>query len=414
MAPCVRGRGRSVLFVTSSFPRWSGDSTTPFIYNLAEDLQLLGWKVHVLAPHADGARTREDMGGIAVERFRYCWPASAQTVCYQGGALVNLRTRPTNLAKLPSLVACELLGAARRLAGRQFSIVHSHWLLPQALTAGIAARALGVPHVATIHGGDVFALRGKIFRPFKRAALRLADVVTVNSSATLRAVCELDDTFDRVQRVPMGAALPPATDMERVAGIRDGARTGNGPLIAFVGRLIPEKGVGDLVAAIALVRKVLPDVSAVIVGDGPDRAAFEDLARSLAVADRVQFVGWADQAAVAEYLHAADVFVGPSKRSPDGWVEAQGLVFVEAMLAGLPVIATASGGIGDLVRDQDTGLLVEESSPEQIAHAIVTIHRDADLRSRLRERSNRLVQCGYSRAASASRFSAIYAGLLNR
>ena len=72
---------RRVLFVTSNFPRWQGDSTTPFVLHLAQDLSALGWSIDVLAPHAPGAAFEETMGALRVERFPYLWPAALQTVC---------------------------------------------------------------------------------------------------------------------------------------------------------------------------------------------------------------------------------------------------------------------------------------------------------------------------------------------
>ena len=80
-----------LLVVTSNYPRWAGDSTTPFVLDLTRELGERGWAADVLAPHAPGAARDEDLGGIPVHRFRYLLPESAQTVCYQGGALVNLR-----------------------------------------------------------------------------------------------------------------------------------------------------------------------------------------------------------------------------------------------------------------------------------------------------------------------------------
>lgn len=89
----VRLFGR-ILVVTSNFPRWQGDSTTPFVLHLAQDLQNLGWHVDVLAPHSPGSARREVIEGVTAERFRYLWPTRLQTVCYQGGALINLRLSP--------------------------------------------------------------------------------------------------------------------------------------------------------------------------------------------------------------------------------------------------------------------------------------------------------------------------------
>jgi len=80
-----------ILCLTSNLPRWQGDSTTPFVLNLARELQKLGWQVDVLAPHAPGCAKKETLQGVNIERFQYLWPKTQQTVCYQGGALINMR-----------------------------------------------------------------------------------------------------------------------------------------------------------------------------------------------------------------------------------------------------------------------------------------------------------------------------------
>lgn len=105
-------RGR-VLFLTSNFPRWEGDSTTPFVLHLAQDLQQLGWVIDVLAPAAPGAAANETIGSVSTTRFRYAWPENAQTVCYDGGALLNLRSKPWARMKLPALVGAEWWATAR-------------------------------------------------------------------------------------------------------------------------------------------------------------------------------------------------------------------------------------------------------------------------------------------------------------
>ena len=212
-----------VLFLTSNFPRWPNDSTTPFVLRLAHDLQQIGWDVLVLAPHAVGAQAHERLDEVEVRRFRYLWPESAQTVCYEGGALINLRRNRGNYAKLPALVASEFAHVVTVLARREIDIVHSHWILPQGLVAGVAASVARVPHVATVHGGDVFALRGRLMRLLKQAAVGLADVVTVNSYATMNAVArthtaraEVDQGSHRRDRatkssIDRGRHIVPAT-----------------------------------------------------------------------------------------------------------------------------------------------------------------------------------------------------------
>ncbi len=397
-----------LLLVTSNYPRWAGDSTTPFVLKLAQDLNRLGCAVDVLAPHAPGAARREVLEGIPVERFRYLWPESLQTVCYGGGALVNLRKARSNVVKLPALVAAEWAAVFGRLLRRRYDLLHSHWVLPQGFVGALAARPLGVPHVITVHGGDVFGLRGRGMRRLQRVAFGAAGAVTVNSSATGAAVTSIAPRIAPPRRIPMGVDIAPADDPALTADIRARWRRGAGPLVVFVGRLVEEKGVGDLLQAMALLCREVPDATALVIGEGQDRAAFEAMAGRLGLGERVAFTGWVAPATVGAWMQAADAFVGPSKRGPDGWVEAQGLTFAEALVNGVPVVATRSGGIPDLVRHEETGLLVPEADPAAIAAAVLRLWRTPDLAARLAGAGQAMVREALSREASAAAFLQVF------
>ena len=396
-----------VLCVTSNFPRWKGDSTTPFVLHLCQDLQDLGWQIDVAAPHATGCASHEVLGGVAVERFRYLWPTALETVCYQGGTLGNLQRNPSNYLKLPPLIFFEWAAVLRRLISGKYDLLHSHWILPQGLTGVLAAKPLGIPHIVTVHGGDVFALRGALMSRFKRFTLGNADAITVNSSATHAAVERLVPVGAPVHTIPMGASEP-KIDREAVERIRGLYRRENGPLLVFVGRLVYEKGVDDLIEAVARLRDELPHLTALIIGDGPDRTELEESASRLGVGDRTVFAGWVQPDQISNHLAAGDIFVGPSKKSPNGWIEAQGLTFVEAMLAGTPVIATRSGGIVDAVRHEETGLLVPEGSPGDIAAAIRQLSLDVEMRNRLSTDAYSYARTKFMRTVCAQAFSDVY------
>ena len=404
-----------VLCVTSNFPRWSGDSTTPFVLHLAQDLQSLGWELDVLAPHAPRAARTEVIGGVRVERFRYLWPTQQQTVCYQGGALINLRKHPLNWLKLPALVAAETLAIAQKLGTGNYDLMHSHWILPQGFAGMLARRGRPVPHVLTVHGGDIFGLQARLIRGFKRTALRNADAVTVNSSVTETAVQAVGGSLRRLVRIPMGVSIAPLDDRQAALAERLSQGHGGveGPLLVFVGRIVAEKGVEDLLRATRLLAKSAPGSRTLIVGEGQDRGDMERLASSLGIADITHFTGWVDAADIPAYLHAADVFVGPSRTAANGWIEAQGLTFIEAMAAHTPVVATRVGGIVDAVQDEQTGLLVDERAPEQIARAVVRLWQDEGLRRRLADNAYTTAVEGFSRRVSADAFSALFAELVS-
>jgi glycosyltransferase involved in cell wall biosynthesis len=209
----------------------------------------------------------------------------------------------------------------------------------------------------------------------------------------------------------MGATPLPSGE---AAGAPRAARAAGGPVLLFVGRLVPEKGVDDLVDAVRLLAETLPTVGAVVVGDGPARGALEQRARELGVASRVRFLGWGSQQDVQRELQLADIFVGPSRRAPDGTQEAQGVVFAEAMLAGLPVIATAVGGIGDAIQHESTGLIVAPGSPAEIAAAVRRLAMDPGLARRLASSARAFAERELTREVAARRFAAAYEGLLAR
>lgn len=403
-----------VLCVTSNLPRWEGDSTTPFVLHLAQDLQSLGWEIHLLAPHAPGAATDERLGGVKVKRFRYLWPESAQSVCYQGGALVNLRRNPLNRLKLPALVVAELGAAMHALARQSYDLVHSHWLLPQGFTGMLACTLLRKPHVVTVHGGDLSALNGAILRRLKSLVVSRADAVTVNSSFTAAGVRALCPQPRRLEEIPMGVRTEPlGPRLEAMAtSIRREHRCGDGPLLLFLGRLVEEKGVRDLLDAMVILAPEMPDARLLVVGEGQDRQSFEHHAQAVGIGHRTRFLGWVDPDQVPAYLAAADCFIGPSKRATDGWIEAQGLAFAEAMAAGTPVVATRHGGIPDTVIDGETGLLVREGAPTEIAAAVQRIIDEPGLAGDLVETAQARVRARLSRGASALAFNRLFDSLI--
>jgi glycosyltransferase involved in cell wall biosynthesis len=163
----------------------------------------------------------------------------------------------------------------------------------------------------------------------------------------------------RIRVVPVGISL----DAFRRPRSRPDSM-GRRRWIVYVGRLVREKGVRDLIEAFAELRVL--DTALMLVGDGADRSKLGSLAGSLGVGGRVRFTGGVPNETAAAYLQHADVAVLPS------WYEERGRVLLEAMAAGTPVVATRTGGIPETVRDGENGLLVSPRDPRTLA---ATIHR---------------------------------------
>jgi glycosyltransferase involved in cell wall biosynthesis len=212
----------------------------------------------------------------------------------------------------------------------------------------------------------------------------------------------------------MGINVTRVPDPDLVSALRERFRRTDGPLLVFVGRLVEEKGYADFLAALARVATHRPDATGLVVGDGQDREHAERLAIDLGIAERVRFTGWVESAEVPSYIAAGDVFVAPSRRGPDGWIEAQGLSIVEAMALGTPVVAAACGGIVDTIEDGVSGLLVPERAPEAVAAAVERYLTDADLRSRAVVNGHRVATDRFSIEATATAFDALFREVLAR
>ena len=176
----------------------------------------------------------------------------------------------------------------------------------------------------------------------------------------------------------------------------------------FVGRLTPEKGCGDLLEAVSIIARTHPDVRLLIAGDGPERAALEARALVLNVERQVVFLGRMRRDELADLYHAADVFVAAPVRVVGGAIEAFALVFVEAALAGLPIVSTYSGGIGDMVVDGETGFLVAEGAYADLAAAVVYLLDDPDRCAHIGDAAREQAEAHFTRGRAAKAYSELF------
>lgn len=362
-----------ILYVTSVFPRWEGDATPSFVENQARLMVEKGYEIRVIAPHAKGAMFREKRASLSIRRYPYAFPFGLEQLCYEGGMLIRLKSAPWVGLLLPFLLFAQFAAVAWECFRWRPHLIHSHSLLPQGLVGSVVGILFNIKHLSTSHGNDVFGLRASGFMAtLKRLVLRQADGITVNSLATRTKVLELDPTVSEKTWFVPAAANACQTDTDLVQKVQIEYRAKGEKLVAFVGRLIEEKGVFDLLDALEILERDKVNFSAVILGDGPAaRKMSAQIARG-GLADRVHLIGWRPSEEISSWMAAADVLVVPSK--PVGtWQEAQGLVVVEAMGVGTPVVASRLGGIPDMVKNYETGFLVEPGSGKEIAEKVEAV-----------------------------------------
>ena len=398
---------KRVLVLASTFPRWANDTEPPFVYNLSRSLAD-SFDVTVLAPHAPGSTLVEEMDGLTVRRFRYFWPAGLQKLAY-GGILPNLKRNRWLWAQVPFFLLAEFLAARSIVRRDSIDVIHAHWLVPQGVVGALLSEVTGKPVVVTAHGADVYGANGGIKDKLKRWALRRTARVTAVSQDLANAIDRLMGEDTPVEVISMGVdteRFRPATGPSELR-----QRLGGGPIVLFVGRLAEKKGVRYLLEAMPAVLTEAPDATLVIVGDGPLRADLEAQARALSISDNVRFEGAKRPDELPAYYHAADVFAGPSIVAEGGDTESFGLVFAEAMACGCPVVASNVGGIGDLVKDGETGMVVSQKDPEALALGICHVLADETLHARLRRGGLAHIQGNYTQTAIAGRYAELLEGV---
>lgn len=345
-----------VLFVTHNFPRFVGDPAGSFVLRLAEALRDAGARIDVLAPGAPGLPPADRVNEIPVTRVRYA-REDRQVLAYEGTMVEAVRASWGGRLALAGLLwhtrqAVRSALATARRAGAPYDAVHAHWWFPSGLAtwaAGVGGPG-GPRFVVTLHGSDVRLAQGvRAAHPLMRAVLERARAVTAVSGW-------LAETAGRI--VPnariLVAPMPVATAHFTPA---DAPRAG----VLFVGRLNAQKGVADLLEALART----PDaVTCDLVGDGPDRAALAARVAALGIAHRVRWHGAQPHDALPAFYRRAVVTVMPSRE------EGLGLVAVESALCGTPVIAYRSGGLPDVVSPAHGGTLVEPGDIPALSAAI--------------------------------------------
>lgn len=283
-----------------------------------------------------------------------------------------------------------------------------------AMASRIRIAFIGHPNIAPIGSllqGVNFRLRYwvashgiEVWQPtssLRRVALRRAESVTAPSRYTVHHLIKTQG-LDPVKATLLPYCLDPGfrncTPCQRPKSAPSSSQ------ILTVGRLLrsePGKGVDTVIRALRQVIQAVPDARYVVVGDGDERPRLEGLASESGVDGRVSFLGHLNESELQERYLEADVFAMPSRQ------EGFGIVFLEAMSFGKPIVAAAFGGTPDIVIDGQTGFLVEYGDVKRVADRLIQLLRDADLRTRMGYSGKERVEANYTFAEFRRRFSSL-------
>jgi glycosyltransferase involved in cell wall biosynthesis len=349
--------------VTTSYPESPDDGAGGFVRERVRALRQQGHLVEIVAAGDRAKNGDDDVTRVA-----------GRGLFYTGGAPDALED-PDPLRRIVAWgkalgFSLALFAEVVRRRGR-WTAVESHWLVPCGIVASVALP--GLPHRCHVHGGDLFLLRrlplaSSLARVFcqSRPELVFASAHLQKEFGTLLGGApESFGASSKVEAAPFDRSrfYPRSTD-ERARLRRQWRLTR--PTVLAAGRLVPIKGFDLLIAALARMEGAArPEL--LIAGDGPEREMLAGQARTAKVG--VRFLGTVAQSSLAELMAAADLFVHPCRALSDGRTEGMPLVVREALACGLPVIASASGGLSELDGNARLHLLAPDD-PESLARAI--------------------------------------------
>ncbi len=371
-----------VLLVNSEYPPVGGGAGNAS-FHLAQGLARLGEEITVLTVRYRGQADCELQGDVRVVRA------------------AGLRARPERSGALEqtTFMLSGMLAGLRLVRTWRPDVTLAFFAVPCGVSALFLQAACGIPYVVSLRGGDVpgfrpydFAVYHRLMAPLIRQVWRRARAVVANSGGLQRLAKEFDSTVS-IEVIANGVDLDRFAVPER---IWEPAR------ILFAGRVVYQKGLDLLLDALAGLRHLSWELT--IAGDGAQKGALLGRAEALGIQERVRFAGWLHGEELLRAYRDANLFVFPSRH------EGMPNAVLEAMAAGLPVVASRIAGNEELVVSGETGLLVSGGDVPALRHALAQLLEDGPGRARMGAAGRKRVELHYGWEVAA----AAYHRLLSR
>ncbi len=370
---------KRLLITGSTFPRYAGDTEPRFVLDLAKNMKEYA-EVTVLVPAAPGAADREELEGVQVVRYHYFPIHSLETLCYPGAIVPRIREKKVRGLLVPWLFVSLYVHLFKMR--REYDIVQANWLIPQ----GIVQSFIKKPYVVTGHGGDVTSLNKGILKVLKKRCLKNAAGVTAVSQPLM-------DVLNGIYENPKQAVISMGCDTAMFGQehrVENYFGQGDKKVVLFVGRLAEKKGVSYAIEAMRQVNNAI----LVIAGDGPLKSKLQRQAETVQKesGSTILFLGAKTHEELKGIYASADLFVMPSITAKDGDKEGFGLVILEAFASGLPIVASRSGGITDIVKDGVNGYLAEEKDVSGLADRINIVLQDKNIYNKMQTEAKKMAQ----------------------
>lgn len=397
--------------LTSSYPKFRGDTTAPFIESIATHIAAQGIETHVVLPEHRELKRGAVEDGVHFYPYRYAFKKEWTLWGYAEALRADVKLKRGVYALALPALGSSFQKMMQLTAREKFDVLHAHWVLPNAPAAALVAQLRRLPLVISMHGSDVFmAEKNRAFGSAARWCFDRAAWLTACSDELMQRALALGADENKTEWIPYGAdAKAFHVKPDDVQRVRAQLQLQNDDvMILAVGRLVYKKGFEFLFAAMPQILQRAPNARLVLVGYGDLRADLETQAQALGLNGHVTFAGRVPRQEIPAYFGAADVVCVPSVRDDAGNVDGLPNVVLEGMAAGKAIVASNIAGFPDVLDDGASGVLVPEKNPVALADALVALAHDARLRDAMGARAREKIHTRLNWENVARRFIQVY------
>lgn len=358
----------NICFISSSFARNANDVCAPWILRLSQELIARGWRVSVFVPAHKGLAQTE-CAGARIHRFRYSLK-SWERLTHEDRSPALLHTFGHRLLLL-SYMVCGSFSAFFFFLRNRFDVIDVHWPFPQAVFGIIGKKLTGARLTYYFYASEILLIENSpLLKRFCAWLMTFADEILTISNPSKELIERNFGGGFAIKVIPFGTTLPSA------APTPSGQPRSGEPLkLLFAGKLIERKGVTYLVRAVRLLKDCGADVRLKLVGNGYLKDSLKAEISDLGLENEVYMAGFlpSQSRELSDAYAGCDIFILPSIIDSRGDTEGLGYVVLDAMAHGKPVIASAVGGITDMIKDGETGYLVPQKDPAALAEKIIFV-----------------------------------------
>jgi glycosyltransferase involved in cell wall biosynthesis len=356
--------------------------------DIIEDIAGKGHEVTVITSHYKGLAKRETVNGVNVIRV---------PVIFRNK--LEVANMPSMFCYLPASTFHGLF----KFNQKTFDVINTHFAVPSGPAGYVLSRVFKWPNVLSIHGGDIFdpsksssPHNTPVFSNIVTAMLKSADRVVAQSNDTKRNAYTYYKINRPVEVIPLGIKKPMFERKRR----SDFDLKEDEIVFCTIGRLVKRKNIDDICSVLSRLKNDY-SFKFLIIGDGPERGHLEALKVKLNLDNHVRFLGNVTDEEKFQILELSDFYLSTAQH------EGFGLVFLEAMECGLPIVCYDRGGQNDFLISGKTGYLVELGNKDTFRSRIVELINNAELKASMREYNRRLIQ-NYYISACAERYISLF------